>query len=167
MVTLEGSDARHFVLYVLHVFVAVSSWNCFGTQASIGVLQGRQRGTSDKKEQDQVRGKGRPQRSVIRSHKGVPRSKAARAAVSKGKSRYRIPFNQRTQRAEYMKAYRAAKEAEKLVQATKGSASIKSVTKGPKKVGPGTGIHLVNALTPVHHLTCAGRAVQCHMRYLV
>ncbi len=48
--------------------------------------------------------------------------------------KYNIPWNQQTHPAEYTRAYRAMKKAEKLVQAAKGTASIKSVTKGPNKV---------------------------------
>jgi hypothetical protein len=49
-------------------------------------------------------------------------------------SKYKIPWDQRTHPKEYRKAYNAAKKAEKQVQAAKGMASIKSVSKGPNKV---------------------------------
>ncbi len=51
--------------------------------------------------------------AVSKAMTGVPRSKAARAAISKGLSKYKIPWNQRTHPAEYKRAYRAAKEAER------------------------------------------------------
>jgi hypothetical protein len=65
----------------------------------------------------------------------VRQSKAHSAAISKGKSKYNIPFNKRTHHAEYQKAYRAAKQAEKLAGAAKGKASVQSVFKKLKEVG--------------------------------
>ncbi len=47
------------------------------------------------------------------------------------KNKYKLPFNYKTHPAEYQRAYYAVKKAEKQVQAAKGTASIKSVSKGP------------------------------------
>jgi hypothetical protein len=60
--------------------------------------------------------------AMSKAHKGVQKSEAHRAAISKGMSKYKIPWNQQTHPTEYMRAYRAAKEAEKLVQSVKSSA---------------------------------------------
>ncbi len=73
--------------------------------------------------------------AISKARTGVQLSKAHAAAISKGMSNYNIPFNRRTHNpAEYTKACRAVKAAEKLAQ---GTASITTVFKKSEKVrGP-------------------------------